>query len=247
MNRQSDFTFKTGAPDTDWLRAFDADFTPTPVVVQYLTILRDNCHIRPERILDPAAGGGVFGRVARAVWPNAHIEGIEPRGDEIGHLASHYDLVHCCTFSQAIESRLLSCPPGSTVPKFDLIVTNPPFSMWRDFVPASLQLIYDGWLAFLGLTSWGSRSQDGFDLFESSPPVSQSRIPGTIGFRGPGVNPRTGNKWGADTRDYCWWSWHLESGKRKPAFISPHERWACENLPRLAGHERRWIVKPGTE
>ena len=248
MTAQSDFSFRSGEPDHEHLRSFDADFTPEPVVLQFLTTLRDS-GLEAHRILDPAAGAGVFGKVAREVWPNAFIEAIEPRYEELPYLGRYYDKIHHSTFIDAIRDDQLSCGPGMNLPRYDLIATNPPFSLWREFVRQSLPLIWRGRLALLGLTSWGSRSEDGYDLFEEWKPDRQSRIPGTINFRGPGVNPETGKKWSTDARDYCWWQWakgpeHLSRIRgRRPG--RDGLTWVAENLPRLQGHERRWKTKPG--
>lgn len=247
MTEQSDFSFSSGEPDQERLRSFDADFTPEPVVAQFLGTLRDR-GLEPKCILDPAAGAGVFGKVARELWPNASIEAIEPRKEEAQHLERYYDIVHHVEFEEAVRRGLLWCVRGMRPPRFDLIATNPPFSLWRDFVAESMPLIWTGHLALLGLTSWGARSEDGYELFELSPPDRQSRIPGTINFRGPGVNPDSGKKWTADSRDYCWWQWAVVGGRLRDR--DPEDRstmdWKSENLPRLPGHDRRWKTKPGT-
>lgn len=52
--------------------------TPEPLAVQALELLPE---IRPRRILDPGAGGGVWGRAARRKYPKAEIWGVENSGE----------------------------------------------------------------------------------------------------------------------------------------------------------------------
>lgn len=257
--QQSSMGFDGGGPDHDRLREHAADFTPEPVVEQFV---RHIARFRrpPELILDPSCGPGVFGKVMRRVWPNALIVGIEPREEELEHAHRNYHRVLNVEYQHAITSGLLDATLrelagqlGRKHARFDLVVTNPPFPLWRDFVLDSVGLLanvddpHPGYLAFLGLNGWGARSEDGFQLFEELYPTRQSRIPGTINFRGPGINPKTKKKWSADTRDYSWWQWSMRCVARVLQQDEHRIPWMCENLPRLPGDKRTWKVKPGTD
>jgi len=257
--QQSSMGFDGGGPDHDRLREHAADFTPEPVVEQFIRHLA-RFRPPPELVLDPSCGPGVFGKVIRRVWPKAIVVGIEPRTEEMEHALRNNHRVLNTEYDHAISSGLLFVTLRELADKigredasFDLVVTNPPFPLWRDFVVDSLGVLvdmerpYPGYLALLGLNGWGSRSEDGFNLFEELYPTRQSRIPGTINFRGPGINPKTKKKWSSDSRDYSWWQWSMRAVAR--VLQQPEHRipWACENLPRLPGDARKWTVKPGTE
>jgi hypothetical protein len=237
---QGAFGFDAGGPDNARLLEMDADFTPTGVVLQYMLDLRDRHRINPSVILDGAAGPGVFGRCARYVWPEAAIIGVELRSEEGPHLQGLldqgvYDAMHVGVDFREYATRV------EGVEGYDLIVTNPPFTLWSEYVTHSRPLLNDGGLiSLLGLNGWGQRSTDGAKFFDCCPPDRQSRICGSIGFRGDRTNPKTGKLYGTDTRDYSWWTWmgdDVEGGG-----------WITENLPRLESPLRKWKGKrPGEE
>lgn len=242
---QADFGFDDGGPDLERLREFDADFTPTPVVRQVLEHLRDAFHLNPRTMLDPCAGAGVFGMVAREVWPGCKRFGIEVRVEELQELLRHYD-------DHALEpcEKLLADPTAPWLMDwhggggFDLIITNPAFSLWPNIVPKMLQLLNSGgYLVLLGLCDVLLRGEAGLDLAQSRPPWWELAIPGAIGFRGPGINPKNGKPWGTDQRSYSWEVWHADSQLEGPGGPA----WYREPLPRLPAADRRWVVKPGTE
>jgi phospholipid N-methyltransferase len=253
MNAQTDMGFATGEPDHGRLREHSADFTPRPVVDQFanllLGILAD---VGGEEftMLDPAAGSGVFGQsfraVARRLAMKSSIHAYELREEEKPHLARHYDEV---TIGDAltIDLERISQPDSDvwlSDLSYDLIVTNPPFHLWREYLTTfRRRLNANGVMAFLGLSTWGQRSKDGVSLFEDEVyrPHREYRITGTLGFRGPGVNPENGKKWGTDTRNYSWWLWKAESNDDEEGI------WSCRNLPLLDGSDRRWTSKPGTD
>jgi len=257
--QQSSMEFDGGGPDHERLRKHAADFTPEPVVEQFIRYLA-RFRRPPDLVLDPSCGPGVFGKVIRRVWPKAIVVGIEPRTEEMEHAMRNNHRVLNTEYGQALSSGLLDATLRDMADKigrkdasFDLVVTNPPFPLWRDFVRDSLPLLHDrgqprpGYLALLGLNGWGARSEAGFDLFEELPPTRQSRIPGTINFRGPGINPKTKQKWASDTRDYSWWQWSMRAVHRVLQQDEHRIPWASENLPRLPGADRKWTVKPGTD
>jgi hypothetical protein len=237
---QGAFGFDVGGPDNARLLEMDADFTPTGVVLQYLIDLRERHRLNPSSILDGAAGPGVFGRCARYVWPDAVIVGVELRGEEATHLGEMLDQGVYNALHVGVDFREYAQSVVG-VERFDLAVTNPPFTLWREYVELTRPLLNDhGLLSLLGLNGWGQRSTDGSVFFEQCSPDRQSRICGSIGFRGDRTNPKTGKLYGTDTRDYSWWSWmgeELDGGG-----------WITENLPRLESPLRRWKGRrPGEE
>jgi len=201
------------------------DYTPGPVALQGARAV-SNMFLEnpPARILDPSAGSGVFGQVFRQVWPKARTHAIEPKAVEAWFLSCNYDSYEVNRFEDA-----------STDQKYDLVLTNPPFHSWEEFLIRALSVVVPGgYVVFYGLTAWGARSESGYLLFADYPPAGQLRVPGAVSHRVKGN----------DTRDYCWW-----------VFRRTHEHetnlnyWATFNLPRLPGHERKWTdgVRPGRQ
>jgi SAM-dependent methyltransferase len=226
-SEQAAFGFDHGGPDLERLREHDADFTPRGVVrqiVQRLRWLMDGPPTR--RILDPAAGHGVYADELRRAFAGAHITAVEVR-DECGiDLERYADALYLTAFEVFAETR---------PEPFDLIVTNPPFRYWARFVDLALQMLKPGGLVcFLGLSTWGQSAT----VAESFVPQQQLRVVGRIGYRGPGINPATDAPWGTDQRDYSHWLW-------SPTW--EHRWWSAENLPALAAPDRTWSVVPGTE
>lgn len=229
---QQGFGFEPGGLDPERLREHDADFTPTAVALQWLLYLRDQVGLEPQRILDPSAGPGIFGRCARVVWPEARIVAVEIRWEELENLRRYYD-------STSIHDFLTWTCVGES--PFDLIVTNPPFRLWASYLRRCLELLApNGYISFLGLNGIGQRSESGTELFEEHAPVRQSRVTGSIGFRDmDGFNVK-GKPNGTDLRDYSWWTFQKDA--------TGPGAWLGENLPRLDTPLRQWRKnRPGTE
>jgi hypothetical protein len=150
-----------------------ADHYPTP-----LPFCRAALELLPsdqayEHILDPGAGTGPWGQIARAMWPKSLITGIEIREDVVRHSA--YTTWHRGSFfflrtpkepkgpfrNERSERRILdqyrfnlwaSQQPvwESYGTRYDLIIGNPPFGLAEEFVRYSLSLLdKNGWLVFL--------------------------------------------------------------------------------------------------
>lgn len=209
------------------------NYTPINVVRQGLMWWRDREPLlrhSVHNILDPSAGSGAFGVVFDELWPRANTFALEVRPEELDNLKEVYSEAHTCKFPDDVPDLPDYC---------ELVATNPPFPLWREFVEYSMDYLDDnGSVLLLGLDSWGSRSIDGHDFFEVCPPTAQARIAGTVSFRGPGE--------GADTRSYSWWLWD----KARLGVVHRDEQglvvWPTVNLPRLPGEARRWSHPPGT-
>ena len=154
---QTTMGFDSGEPNHARLREHSADFTPRPVVLQLFDWLAslDGIHAgfspSTDTMLDPAAGAGVFGQVARIVKYGRQFttHGMEIREEEREHVRRHYD-------HATIGDALVSPCPGP----WGLIATNPPFHLWKEYVLAYRDLIASGgMLCLLGLCSWGQRSR----------------------------------------------------------------------------------------
>lgn len=94
---------------------------------------------KPQLVLDPGAGMGVWGKAARYRWSQAWITGVELNPNVPGwrwydHNIHGDFLTHC----------------WEAYPKFDVVIGNPPYSLAEEFVTQSLCLLRDGgYLVFL--------------------------------------------------------------------------------------------------
>lgn len=91
-----------------------ADFYATPSWVTRLILP----HLgTPRSVLEPAAGEGAIMREARAFWPKANVVGTE------------LDPERAASSGSLCADALTTEPRG-----YDLIITNPPFSLAEEFV-----------------------------------------------------------------------------------------------------------------
>ena len=117
------------------------DFYPTPyelceaVLVKKLILIPRRNWI--AEVLDPGAGGGVWGKAVRIVKSPANITGVELRNVE---KPVYYDTWYKNTDFLSWE----------TDSKYTLIIGNPPYKHSEEFIDKSLDLLEDkGWLVFL--------------------------------------------------------------------------------------------------
>lgn len=222
------------------------NLTPRPVVRQGLIYLRDQMGVLPKVVIDPSAGAGVFGAVAREVWPKAHLVGIELDADMAALAQRNYDEFHHGDFE--------TYAAGASFNDDALVTSNPPpegFARLRgeqleSWIPIALKLAPVAWL--YGKENVGIRVLAQERLFSMLPPVLEARISGYVRHRGRGV--------GADSHAYAWWLW-VVSGQLQnmvtgwlPAALEemPDRTWPTLNLPRLTARERTWIgTMPGQE
>ena len=230
--------------DIERLREHEADLTPAGVVDQFFAWLCDGVSMRPfdaskvEEILDPAAGAGVYGMVARKYFPRARFTAIELREEERPHLERWYDEVH---IGNALDVLARFAAEGR---RFGVISTNPAFTLFGDYARLGKQLLVQdpaapGVLALLYLTQWG-QAREHWPLITETRPSAQVRVGGRVGFRGRGN--------GSDARDYSHYVWSLRQAitldeEGEVAGVS----WDTHQLPPLPKDARTWTVRPGTE
>lgn len=241
--------------DTERLRAHEVGLTPEPVTRQWIEVLARR-RSAPRTILIPGAGSGVEAKVCRETWPDAYIVAIEPRAEEHRHLARYCDEVWSCTFEEWADRV-------HEDERFDLIVTNPPFSKARPaevdgkvvtWIDRRDELLEEGGLLtllmpndFLDRTRVEVAWLLEVDEYGHCPnaPIRHSRIADRVGFYGGS---------GTDSNTHGWWTWMRSdhdgfggqrSGRRD--LNSGGATWLCEQLPWLPGHERKWKRRPGTE
>lgn len=226
--------------DDERLRKHEADFTPRPVIRQLLEHAPsyagwNGCYAGwngcPTWVCDPAAGAGAWCMEMRAAWeggpswPGAgdfECVAIELREEEREHLERHADEVHIGdAIAWATDYK------GKT---FDVAATNPAFSLFADYVDAFLPICHDVWL-FAPVDAMVRGEEPSKWLAANAKWVRHVLwVPGGISFRAEG---------GQDFRQYGLWMFsNQESSSRG---------WPVTLLPRLPGHDRRWVTRPGTE
>lgn len=238
-------------------REYEVDRTPGPVVRQGLNWGAEQFQRymgrNPTCIIDIGAGSGVFGQQALHVWGPSPVRiGVEIRPEE-SDAARHYDrfvigdALHPAVLFDLFPEELAGGPPSRDAePWVDLVVANPKFSIWAPLLRTYIQR--SRFVLFYGTIAWGcaegTRDEEtgegltGAELFRDLTPIECARVSGRVAHRGPGLNPKTGEPWGADQRDVCWWLWRRRDHPKK---------WMTSNLPALSGAERRWTIKPGAE
>ncbi len=117
-------------------RKHQLDSTPTPVVRQLFDYIdyRGLVTGKPRRLLDPCAGAGVFGMVAKEIFPTCERYAIElyatgARAAEVENLAHNYDrhLIGDC------RTRV------HDLIEIDLLATNPAFNIAYDLLEALME------------------------------------------------------------------------------------------------------------
>lgn len=248
---------RTDAPEV--LDELEVDYTPAGVVVQLLLALFDELQARqpgwaPAHVLDPSAGSGVFGRALRALLPDAHLTGLEPRVSEWDNLVRAYD--------RAAIGRAQDVGDGDALDllgMWDLIATNCPWSGFSEGWPLLFRrrhrLTARGAVALYGPTQWGQAAEHQ-PILQAWSPALQIRVAGRVKHRGEGtkrlapipakrrVPGGPTHEWrenGADSREVCLWVWLMTHNPAKPY-------WTTIQLPELPAELRTWHPEsvPGT-
>jgi len=226
----------------DRMRVHEADLSPPDMagqschsVAQYIPRLQGH---GVRRVLDCTAGSGSFPMAAREVWPHAHVTACEAREEEAPHLEHHANEVHMGDFFDAPVAG-----------DYDLVITNPPFSLIPLLLARCLELVLPGgYVAFVVRMTWGDAADT--DVLWHDPPVLASHeFAGRWRFR-VGLNPKTGKPYGVDSVGYRLLIWQRPEPRYpvRPCGIR------MVKLPLLTAESRRWRktasglwLKPGTE
>lgn len=110
------------------------DFYPTDPELVRAALLKYGPTLAPTHILDIGAGTGVWGEVAKDLWPCAKITGVELQAKPC-HPAYDY------WFDQ-VDFRNFEPPTGHW---YDLIIGNPPFDGVNYRPPLWEQLFFHAW------------------------------------------------------------------------------------------------------
>jgi hypothetical protein len=159
------------------------DHYPTPewAVRRALDLAVPTIEPKPE-ILDVGAGAGIWGQIARELWPAAaEITGIDLR--ELPMPVGYDTWMSGCSFPEAFSHRQ---------PMFTLVIGNPPYGIAEPCVRGALDLLPDGGeliyllrLAFLE----GQKRRDG--LFREHPPYQVGVCSKRPSFDGTGKTNAT--------------------------------------------------------
>lgn len=137
------------------------DFYPTPellvnAALNCIEFQRTRLELPAPKILDPGCGEGVWGRVARRLWPDAKITGVDI---EPG-ICEAYDNVIRMPFPMGVNG------------KFDFVIGNPPYSHAEEFIRASLAHLHPqhGVMMFLLRLPFLASQSRGRGLFKEFQP-----------------------------------------------------------------------------
>ena len=209
----------------------EACFLPLPVALQGVEAIREHLHVLDDaHILDLGAGAGSIGVALRQVFPAATIVACEPRDEEVSHLLPKYDEVIVGTARQLAALRA----GRSARHDFDLVVSNPPWSIWGEVWECAWSMVRPGgYVVMHGPSTWGhsDESSEYIDVFDDCPPLQQWRVRGRVAYNGGAAT---------DNRKVSWWVWRMGAPKGVRG-------WWSINLPALEAEQRRWRVRPGTE
>lgn len=156
----------------------DFDFYPTPlsVAMDALEYLPED--FKPQCLLDPGAGTGVWGRAARLLWPFLTITGVDIRPV---FRPKEYNF-------WLQEDYLLT----DKTPAFDLIVGNPPYKYTEQFVRHSLGMLENGGhLVFLLRLSFLEGQERRRGLWREYPPRFVVVCSKRVSFTGDGQTNAT--------------------------------------------------------
>lgn len=177
------------------------DHYPTPtnfILMEYLHLLPKG--FTPKRILDPGAGSGPYGAVARYLWPEAFIVGAELDRHWPQHPAYNEWYVGDYTDPDLMPHK-----------GFDLIVGNPPFKPAEKFLrQAAKQLGPNGlilWLLPLNFLASAGRQRE---LFPSLAPSKHFVCANRPSFLGEGETA-------TDANEYSVFRWSLAHARRTAA------------------------------
>lgn len=115
-------------------REHDAYMTPKPLVGAIVSYLTDEIG-QPTRVIEPSCGDGEFIAAMRTAWPHAAVYGVDVREECRAPVEALGAKFACRDF--------LAVPPEA-IAECDLIVGNPPFSLFTNFVGYALDALRAG-------------------------------------------------------------------------------------------------------
>jgi len=159
----------------------DTYITPKELALASLKNLTQ--HPWPPQVLDPGAGTGVWGWAVRQRYPKAKITGVEIRKVKAPH-----------PYNTWVNQDFMTWYGKSkTIPRFDLIVGNPPYKQAEDFIRHSFELLDSaGTILFLLPSHFLHSEKRGLNLFSDLTPYRIMTLMQRPNFEGQGTaNPNT--------------------------------------------------------
>lgn len=203
-------------------KAFEAAFTPYPLAVQTLRAAAQYfLGPRTRRrftTIDPSAGAGVWCQALRQVFHDPYVFAVEARHEEECWLRKNADEVELADF------LALNVSSGA----FDILATNPPFSLFAEFAEEGMRVADECWL--YAPCDISMRSEDAAKWMVENQRwiAAEFTTPGPISFTGDGKT---------DFRHYSLWCLSR---------LSTGPCWRRQVLPMLPSAQRRWRDRPGT-
>lgn len=166
------------------------DFYRTPEWASQAIVRRLQEQLHPRRILEPAAGDGALLASLRAAWPEATIDAydVEPRHPSVVKRDFWFD---------------------DTPQRYDLVMTNPPFSHAMEFVRYGLSKLDEGGRLVLLLRLAFLESEERASFFKRNEPdvyVLSARP----SFRNGATDPKTA---------YAWFVWRHGRRRRSRGWL----------------------------
>jgi len=168
-----------------------SDFYPTPV--SCVENILDNCNIdmSNKRVLEPAAGNGHIAYTIKRKYPRSIVDAIELREEEKLHLTGLNDVIIGDFLTLDIKTH------------YDIIMTNPPFSLAREFIIRSIELQPDIVIMLLRLSYLESKRRH--DFWQKYPVTELYVLSDRPSFT---------NK-GTDSCAYAWFVWYKLNNEQK--------------------------------
>lgn len=174
--------------------------TPESLVLAQLRMLNRDLDKWPERILDAGFGYGVYGRMARQLWPQAHIVGIDI---EVSRLAVMSPESALC-YNELVTDNFLTYMFDKP---FDIVIGNPPYKeVAEKFVHRAHAVAIDGGhISLLMPAAFGHTGRRWENLYSN----------GMMYYREAKVVPRVsfvGYGGGTAPTEYSVWHWRKGQG-----------------------------------
>jgi hypothetical protein len=162
----------------------EADFYPTPGWC--VRRLLEACPLPGGNWLEPAAGDGAIIKAVNAVRPDVRWSALDIRAEVAPQIAQ--------TGASFIGADFLTTADAIGSARFDVLITNPPFSLAQEFIERSLR-VADCVAMLLRLNYLGGAKR--CEFMRANPP-SVYVLPNRPSFTGHGT----------DATEYAWFVWN---------------------------------------
>lgn len=172
-----------------------SDFYPTPK--ETIENILFNYKFPEERksFLEPCAGNGNITSIVKEKFPNWYITSLELRPEEKENLTPISD--------ELIIGDFLIYDFNNN--KFDVIITNPPFSLAQEFINKSLSLLSKDGVCIMLLRTAMLESKKRHDWWQDKLPNGLYVLSKRPSFTGKGT----------DATSYSWFIWENGSNKQE--------------------------------